>query len=117
MNIVYYLQKAEKFAINSGKEVRYFKVAIDVKPHTHPLYIGRCIEEKLAELGLKQEGYYCNTIAIWSGDIDEKIAEAERIAGSYEHLKKEFPVQFYGNLKTAEDLRAAKNIMAENNIS
>lgn len=112
MTTVFYLSKSEKGAINSGREVEYFVTVIDVKPHTHPLYVGRCISETAAELGRgPRSGYYDNVIAIWSGGIDEQIEKNEKLVEQWEPHKTTNPVQYYDPLKKVKELTQAKEII------
>jgi hypothetical protein len=114
MSKVFYLSKSEKGAINSGNDVQYFVTAIDVQPHTHPLYIGRCIDEQAADLGIgPRSGHYNKVVAIWSDDMDEIIARNEKQVEHYEPLKKEFPVQYYDAVKKIAEIKEAQRIIQE----
>lgn len=99
MKIVSYLSKVEKGAINSGKEVSYFVTKIEIHPHSHPLYISRCIRDHEKDLGLGAENkYYSEVIAIWDGDLYEefekvsmKLRSNQKWITSYENeLKTQF---------------------------
>ena len=76
MKIVNYLSKSEYGGINSGKDVQYFLTPIEIHPHSHPLYIGRCIREheELIGLGAKNK-HYSSVIAIWEGDLYDSFDE------------------------------------------
>lgn len=114
MAYTFYMSKAEKGAINSGKEVSYFITIIELKPHTHPLYISRMIKENADTLGLGiKDGFYENVIAIWSGNVDQNIEKNEALVAHWEPHKKSFPAQYYGPLKMVEQLTEAKRVMSE----
>lgn len=114
MGYTFYLSKAEKGAINSGKEVTYFVTPIELKPHTHPLYVGRVIRENADELGYGiSDGFYENVIAIWSGNINQEIEKNQKLAEQWEPHKDTHPVQYYDPLKRVEQLKEAKRIMNE----
>lgn len=114
MAYTFYMSKAEKGAINSGKEVSYFITAIELQPHTHPLYVGRMIKENADSLGLGiKDGFYENVIAIWNGSVDQKIADQEALAKQWEPHKDTHPVQYYEPLKMVEQLVEAKRVMNE----
>ena len=73
---VKYLIKAEEGAVNSNKNVRYFITKIDVYPHTHPLYIRRCIDEQTQKLRMHKT--HCSTvIAQWTGDLTEQLRDVK----------------------------------------
>ena len=74
--IVNYFVKAEQGALNTNKNVQYFIVEIDVQPHTHPLYIGSCINEKMQKLELAGT-HYSKVIATWSGDIVDQLNDVK----------------------------------------
>lgn len=112
MSYVFYMSKAEKGAINSGKEVQYFITAIDVQPHTHPLYIGRMIDENADSLGLGiKDGFYNRVNAIWDDHIDTMIEKSQKQADNYEPRKNDFPVQYYDAVNKVKELTEAKEIM------
>lgn len=71
-----YFIKSERNAINSGDDVVYFHLTLELQPHTHPLYIGKCIREEEERLHRSyNEKCYGNVIAIWSGDFDQLESE------------------------------------------
>lgn len=112
MAYTFYMSKAEKGGINSGKDVSYFITAIELQPHTHPLYVGRMIKENADSLGLGiKDGFYENVIAIWSGNIDDKIAENKALVKQWEPHQKTHPVQYYDCRKMIDQLSEAKRVM------
>jgi len=52
----------------------YFTVAIDVHPHTHPLYVARMIRERLEALGMPSNTY-SEHVAIYE-DLDAELEDA-----------------------------------------
>jgi hypothetical protein len=114
MPIVTYLNKAERGAINSGKDVTYFVTKVSVSPHTHPIYISRCIKEQAESLGLGiADGYYDSAVTAWSEDFDEIIERAEKQAAHYEPLKSSFPMQYHSAISTIARMKNAKHLIQE----
>lgn len=110
-----YLLKAERDAVNSKKDIVHFMTVIEIDRHSHPLYVQRCINEKMEELGLDKT-HYSTLVSAWSGDIDERIATCQKQVDAYEKLKKEFPAFYYGPLKSIEALTEAKKIVESGNF-
>ena len=109
-----YLSKAERGAVNSRKDLTYFVTKIEVHPHTHPLYIQRCIKEQSERLGLGvKDGFYESTVTAWNDDFDKIIAENEKLITIHEPHKEEFPSQYYSAVKTLGRIKEAKRIVQE----
>lgn len=112
MGYTFYLSKAEKGAINSGKEVTYFVTPIEVKPHSHPLYISRMIKENADEIGYGTvDGFYENVIAIWSGSVDAEIAMYEEKLAQYSPIRETYIAQYWDAVKKVEQLTEAKRVL------
>lgn len=110
-----YLMKAERGAVNSKDDVVYFMTVIDVQSHTHPLYITRCINEKMKELGLYKT-HYSSMISAWKGDIEDSITYCEKQVAAYENHKKDFPMMYHGPLQALAALNEAKRVVKEEKI-
>jgi hypothetical protein len=109
-----YLLKSERGAINSGKDITYFVTKIVVQPHTHPLYVQRCIKEQAESLGLGvKDGFYETMVSAWSEDFDTIIAEREKMIAHYEPHKKEFPMHYYPIVETLKQIKEAKRIVEQ----
>lgn len=109
-----YLMKAERGAINSGKEITYFAVKIEVNEHSHPLYIQRCIKEQAESLGLDPANkFYYEMVSAWSEDFDTIIAEREKMIALYEPRKNEFPMYYYPIVEVLKKIKEAKRIVEE----
>lgn len=109
-----YLSKAERGAVNSRKDVTYFVTKVEVHPHTHPLYIQRCIKEQAESLGLGiKDGFYESMVTAWNDDFDNIIAEKEKLIAHYEPRKKEFPMYYYPVVETLKLIKEAKRIVQE----
>ena len=109
-----YLSKAERGAVNSRKDLTYFVTKVEVHPHTHPLYIQRCIKEQAESLGLGvKDGFYESMVTAWNDDFDNIIAEKEKLIAHYEPRKNEFPSQYYSAVKTLGLIKEAKRIVQE----
>lgn len=109
-----YLSKAERSAVNSRKDVTYFVTKVEVHPHTHPLYIQRCIKEQAESLGLGiKDGFYESMVTAWNDDFDNIIAEKEKMIAHYEPHKKEFPMYYYPVVETLKLIKEAKRIVQE----
>jgi len=109
-----YLSKAERGAVNSRKDVTYFVTKIEIHPHTHPLYIQRCIKEQAESLGLGiKDGFYESMVTAWNDDFDNIIAEKEKMIAHYEPRKKEFPMYYYPVVETLKLIKEAKRIVQE----
>ena len=109
-----YLSKAERSAVNSRKDVTYFVTKIEIHPHTHPLYIQRCIKEQAESLGLGiKDGFYESMVTAWNDDFDNIIAEKEKLIAHYEPRKKEFPMYYYPVVETLKLIKEAKRIVQE----
>lgn len=109
-----YLSKAERGAVNSRKDVTYFVTKVEVHPHTHPLYIQRCIKEQAESLGLGiKDGFYESMVTAWNDDFDNIIAEKEKMIAHYEPHKKEFPMRYYPMVETLKLIKEAKRIVQE----
>ena len=109
-----YLSKAERGAVNSRKDVTYFVTKVEVHPHTHPLYIQRCIKEQAESLGLGiKDGFYESMVTAWNDDFDNIIAEKEKMIAHYEPRKKEFPMYYYPVVETLKLIKEAKRIVQE----
>jgi hypothetical protein len=78
-------------------------------PGSNPHSLTLNIKKRAKELGWD----HATVQAQWTGDLDAAIADCERIAASYKDKKSEFPQQYHGNMKQAEKLRRAKEIMDE----
>lgn len=76
-------------------------------PGSNPQHLTMEINKKAKELGWAR----ATVQAQWKGDLDAAIADCERIAASYKDKKSEFPQQYHGNMKQAEKLRKAKEIV------
>ena len=113
MPYTFYLSKSEKGAINSGEEVEYFVTAIEIQPHTHPLYVGKCIDETATSLDRgPYSGYYDTVVAQWKGSIDEVLSNQQALVEQYEPIKDEWPAQYWDAEKKVKSLTEAKKIMA-----
>ena len=109
-----YLSKAERGAINSRKDVTYFVTKVEVHPHTHPLYVQRCIKEQAESLGLGiKDGFYESMVTAWNDDFDNIIAEKEKLIAHYEPRKNEFPMYYYPVVETLKLIKEAKRIVQE----
>lgn len=109
-----YLSKAERGAVNSRKDVTYFVTKVEVHPHTHPLYIQRCIKEQAESLGLGiKDGFYESMVTAWNDDFDNIIAEKEKLIAHYEPRKNEFPMYYYPVVETLKLIKEAKRIVQE----
>lgn len=109
-----YLLKAERGAVNSGKDITYFVTKIEVSEHSHPLYIQRCIKEQAESLGLGvKDGFYETMVSAWSEDFDTIIAEREKMMAHYESRKKEFPMYYYPIVEALKQIKEAKRIVEE----
>lgn len=112
MEYTFYLSKAEKSAINSGKEVTYFVTPIEVKPHSHPLYIGRMIKENADNIGYGVgNGFYDRVIAIWTGSIDSEIAMYEEKLAQYSPIRETYIAQYWDAVEKLEQLTEAKRVL------
>ena len=107
--ITNFLVKAEHGAINSGKDVKYFTLQLEIKDHTSPLYIQKCIKDKMKELDLEKTHVQQFTCS-WT-DIDSEIAQEQLIAVQYEDKKSEWPAQYYGAIKRIDLLTETKKIL------
>lgn len=96
---VKYLIKAEESAVNSNKNVRYFVTKIDVQPHTHPLYIGRCIDEQMQKLGLNKT-HYSTVIAQWTGDLTEQLRDVKEKLDSGNNWIDSYRIELINKEKT-----------------
>ena len=107
--ITNFLVKAEQGAINSGKDVKYFTLHLELKEHTSPLYIQKCIKDKMKELGLEKTHFQKFTCS-WN-NIDSEIAQEQLIAADYKDKKSEYPAQYYGAIKRIDLLTETKKIL------
>ena len=76
------------------------------------MHLRNQLDAKAKELSFKRH----NVVAQWAGDINMAIAKAKNTMAEFEDRKKDFPSQYYGSVKTAEELEAAKDIMSNKDI-
>lgn len=91
---------------------RYFVLQYDNSKGSNPQHLKAMIDQKADELGFVGR----TVVTQWVGDIDDEIAEAERLAQAYAAKKKTNPAQYYGNVKKATALKQAKEIMDNQSI-
>lgn len=94
---------------------QHFVVDYTIGPNSegHPLGLKRTINqddrvEELLAQGYKQP----DVIAQWRGDIDAAIEDYRNRAESWSERRKEFPAQYYGAVRKAEELERAKSILS-----
>jgi len=78
----------------------------------HPLGLKRTINQDDRVEELRAQGYSSpDVIAQWRGDIDAAIEDYRNRAESWSENRKEYPTQYYGNIRKAEELERAKAIL------
>jgi hypothetical protein len=94
------------YLLTDGKG-NYDLFEYDAVPGTNPRHLSKEIDKQAAKLGWQRA-----TVEVqWKGDIDEVIAEHDRIAAAHESTKNNNPQQYYGNVNAAEKLRKAKEVL------
>jgi hypothetical protein len=100
-----------KYLVSDGAQ-RYFIFTYPVSGRGNPMHLRNQLDAKAKELSFKRH----NVVAQWAGDINMAIAKAKNTMAEFEDRKKDFPSQYYGSVKTAEELEAAKDIMSNKDI-
>jgi hypothetical protein len=96
----------------TDKKGRYFLFSYQSNKGGNPMHLRNTIDAKGKELGFDRS----HVIAQWKGDIDAAIETADSIAAEYKDKKDSFPTQYHDNVKKAETLRMAKDVMADETL-